>query len=118
VISTGILEKIIKFARRNDAIVTTYVFGSSAADKERRRSDIDVAIMIRGSMRSFDRVQMETDLSNLTGKDIDLVVFSWALPLFQHQILKYGRIVYEADATERIRREVTSRRDYLVSLAC
>jgi predicted nucleotidyltransferase len=113
VISESVLEKIEKFAKCNDVIVAAYVFGSSAAGKEQRKSDIDVAIMIRGSMGSFERVQIETELSNLLGKDIDLVVFSRASPLLQHQILKYGRIVYEADARERVRQEVTSRRDYL-----
>ena len=115
-ISASALDKIEKFARSNDVIVAAYVFGSSAAGKERPKSDIDIAIMIRGSMGSFERVQIETELSNLLGKDIDLVVFSLASPLLQHQILKYGRIVYEADARERVRQEVTSRRDYLDSL--
>jgi predicted nucleotidyltransferase len=116
VISASALDKIEKFARSNDVIVAAYVFGSSAAGKERPKSDIDIAIMIRGSMGSFERVQLETELSNQLGKDIDLVVFSWASPLLQHQILKYGRIVYEADSRERVRQEVTARREYLDSL--
>ena len=61
-------------------------------------------------------MQLETELSNLLGKDIDLVVFSLASALLQHQILKYGRIVYEADPGERVRQEVTARREYLDSL--
>lgn len=55
------------FAKSYDTIVATYVFGSSATGKQRYKSDIDVAIMIRGSMGSFERVQMETELSNLLG---------------------------------------------------
>ncbi|MGA3115910.1 MAG: nucleotidyltransferase domain-containing protein [Syntrophobacteraceae bacterium] len=115
-ISAGALEKIGKFARSNDVIAAAYVFGSSVAGKESRKSDVDVAIMVRGSMGGFERVQLETELSNLLGKDVDLVVFSLASPLLQHQILKYGRIVYEADPGERIRQEVTARREYLDSL--
>ena len=115
-ISAGALEKIGKFARSNDVIAAAYVFGSSVAGKERRESDIDIAIMVRGSMGGFERVQLETELSNLLGKDVDLVVFSLASPLLQHQILKYGRIVYEADPGERVRQEVTARREYLDSL--
>jgi len=115
VISTGALEKIEKFARAHEIIVAAYVFGSSAADRERSGSDIDMAIMIRGPMGGFERVQLETELSNLLGKDVDLIVFSRVSPLLQHQILKYGRIVFEADAGERIRQETTSRREYLDS---
>ena len=115
-ISARALEKIAKFAKSNNVIAAAYVFGSSVAGKERRESDIDIAIMVRGSMGGFERVQLETELSNLLGKDVDLVVFSLASPLLQHQILKYGRIVYEADPGERIRQEVTARREYLDSL--
>jgi uncharacterized protein len=116
VISESVLEKIGRFAGSENTIVAAYVFGSSAVGKERGRSDIDVAIMIRGFMDGFERVRMETELSNLIGKDIDLSVFGWASPLLQHQILKYGRLVYEADSRERIRQETASRRDYLDSL--
>jgi predicted nucleotidyltransferase len=116
VISADVLEKIGKFAKSNDVIAAAYVFGSSVAGKERRESDIDIAIMVRGSMGGFERVQLETELSNLLGKDIDLVVFSLASALLRHQILKYGCIVYEADPGERVRQEVTARREYLDSL--
>jgi predicted nucleotidyltransferase len=116
VISARALEKIAKFAKSNNVIAAAYVFGSSVAGKERRESDIDIAIMVRGSMSGFERVQLETELSNLLEKDMDLVVFSSAPPLLQHQVLKYGRIVYEADPGERIRQEVTARREYLDSL--
>ncbi|MHC1727776.1 MAG: nucleotidyltransferase domain-containing protein [Syntrophobacteraceae bacterium] len=116
VISASALEKIETFARSNKLIVAAYVFGSAAAGRERPQSDIDVALMIRGSMDGFARVQLETTLSNLLGKDIDLVIFGRASPLLQHQILKYGRIVYESDPVERVRQEVASRWEYLDSL--
>ncbi len=73
--------------------------------------------MVRESMGGFERVQLETELSNLLGKDIDLVVFGSASPLLRHQILKYGLIVYEADPMERVRQETIARKEYLDSLA-
>lgn len=115
-ISAGAVEKIERFAGARSEIVALYLFGSSTGDRERPGSDVDIAIMIRGSMSGFERVQLETELSNLLGKDADLVVFGCASPLLQHQILKYGRLVYEADPAERVRQEVNSRRDYLDSL--
>jgi len=56
---------------------------------------------------------METALSNLLGCDVDLVVFGQASPLLQHQILKYGRLVYGFDSMERVTQEVSTRRQYL-----
>ena len=58
---------------------------------------------------------METELSNLLNRDADLVVFANSTPLLQHQILKYGYLIYEADPKERVRQEVVSRRHYLDS---
>jgi len=56
---------------------------------------------------------METQLSNLLHKDVDIVVFHQAEVLLQHQILKYGHLLYEKDDSERVRQETVSRREYL-----
>jgi hypothetical protein len=61
----------------------------------------------------MERVQLETSLSNLLERDVDLIVFEEASPLLQHQILKYGCLVYESDPKERVRQEVVARREYL-----
>jgi predicted nucleotidyltransferase len=104
---------IINFAKRYVDIVAIYIFGSTATAKNRSRSDIDMAIMVRRRMKSSERVQMETSLSNLLKKDVDLIIFGEASPLLQHQILKSGRLVYEKDPKARVRQEVAARCEYL-----
>ncbi len=74
---------------------------------------MDIAIMVSEPMDGFERVDLETQLSNLVGKDVDLIVFGSASPLLQHQVLKYGVLIYEGDCRERVRQEVGARRDYL-----
>ena len=115
-ISDGDLKSIEEFCRSSHVIVAAYVFGSIATGKDRCGSDVDIAIMTRGSMDGFERVRLETNLSNVLGKDVDLVLFGRASPLLQHQVLKYGRLVYEADPKERVRQETAARRQYLDSL--
>ena len=115
-ISADALKKIEKFAEANEPIVAAYVFGSSATGRERPGSDVDIAIMIQGSIDGFERVRLETELSNLLGRDVDLVVFSSASPLLRHQILNYGRLICEANRSERIRQETAARWEYLDSL--
>jgi len=110
------IEAIKTFAGGHDKIIAVYVFGSFATGKNRAKSDVDVAIMIQGTMDGFERIDLETRLSNLLGCDADLVVFGQASPLLQHQILKYGVLVYEKDSKERVRQEVRSRYAYLDSL--
>jgi uncharacterized protein len=104
---------INNFARGHVEIVAIYIFGSIATAKNRAGSDIDVAIMFRSPIKGMERVQLETSLSNLLERDVDLIVFEEASPLLQHQILKYGCLVYESDPKERVRQEVVARREYL-----
>jgi len=59
------------------------------------------------------RIDMERELSVAVGADVDLVIFSQASSLLQHEVLRTGVLIYEADADERIRQEVLARRRYL-----
>ena len=110
-ISEGLSKRIIDFLHVD--IVAIYIFGSVATAKNRSGSDIDVAIMVRGQVNGMERVQLETSLSNILKKDVDLIIFGEATPLLQHQILKYGDLIYERDSKERTRQEVAARREYL-----
>lgn len=114
--SESLYETISDFGLRHNQIVAIYMFGSTATGKYRNGSDIDIAIMVRGSIEGIERVQIETLLSNLLKKDVDLIIFSDATPLLQHQILKYGHLVFESDPKERVRQEVAARCEYLDSL--
>lgn len=112
-ISEDLPKRIIDFASRHADIVAIYIFGSVATARNRSGSDIDVAIMVRGQVKGMERVQLETSLSNILRKDVDLIIFGEATPLLQHQILKYGYLIYERDPKERTRQEVAARREYL-----
>ena len=110
-----VLEKVLDFCHEQKNIVALYIFGSTITGRNRRGSDVDLAVMVWEDITEECRVTWETLLSKLVRADVDLVVFSRSLPLLQHQILKYGRLVYERDSSERIRQEVFSRSEYLDS---
>jgi len=109
------IEKIRDFCTKYRKIAALYVFGSMATGRNRKKSDIDLAIIVRSHIESMERVDMETEFSNLLHRDVDLILFDQATPLMQHQILKNGHLLYEADPQERIRQEVCARRAYLDS---
>ncbi|MFP4668763.1 MAG: type VII toxin-antitoxin system MntA family adenylyltransferase antitoxin [Desulfobacterales bacterium] len=109
------IEKVKRFFSEKSSIAAAYVFGSVAAGRAGKKSDIDLAVMIIGDMAAMDRVRMETALSNLLHRDVDLVIFHHGSPLLQHQILAYGRLIYEADPKERVRQEVFARNAYFDS---
>lgn len=101
------------FAAENPDIAAMYLFGSAATGKMTSASDLDIAVMCSGHIDGFERISMETALSNLLGRDVDLVIFHQAGVLLQHQILKYGCLIFERDPAERVRQETISRSRYL-----
>lgn len=109
------IHKIQEFCSAYTEIAAAYLFGSSATGKDRRKSDIDLAIMVNSKIGAMERVEMETALSSRLHRDVDLVIFHQGSPLLQHQILKYGRLVYEAAPKERVRQEVFARKAYFDS---
>lgn len=109
----NIIFKIEKYMSLHNNIAAAYLFGSAATGKMRSKSDLDIALMSTRRINGFERIAMETELSNLLHMDVDLVIFHQAEVLLQHQILKYGHLLYEKNASVRVRQETTSRRDYL-----
>ncbi len=108
-----IVLKIKAFAARHDTIAAVYLFGSAARQKMKSTSDLDIAIMSVCDVNGLDRIDLETELSNLVVRDVDLVIFHQVGLLLQHQILKYGSLIYERDPSIRVRQETVSRREYL-----
>lgn len=45
--------------------------------------------------------------------DVDVVILNRATPLLAHQVVKYGRIIYEPDPLARIRFEVAAFHRYV-----
>lgn len=108
-----IAQQVNKFVTLHDNIIAVYLFGSAATGKMRLSSDVDIAVMSTCRIDGFEKVEMETVLSMLLHRDVDLVVFHQVEVLLQHQILKYGHLLYEKDDSERVRQETASRREYL-----
>jgi hypothetical protein len=115
-IPESLYEILSDFALRRKEIAAIYIFGSTAAKKHRSGSDVDIAIMVQVTVDGMERMRWETLLSNLLKRDADVIIFNDATPLLQHQILKYGHLVFERNPRERIRQEVVARREYLDSL--
>lgn len=85
-------------------VVSAYLFGSHAAGRAHRESDVDVAVLLdwrrhpdRGER--FDlRVRLTSELiSVLHHNEVDLVVLNDAPPLFGRRIVWEGTRVFVAD---------------------
>jgi predicted nucleotidyltransferase len=81
-----------------------YLFGSQAAGRAHRESDVDVAVLLRWDVyptpqeRFEARLRLIADLSAALGRnDVDLVVLNDAPPLLGRHVVTTGRRLLCAD---------------------
>lgn len=106
--SAELAAEVGKLLRAFPEVAAAWLFGSQARGDARTESDVDVALLL------VDRTQ--TPLSALPllgriaatleaaapGRRIDLVLIEAQGPIFQHEVLRDGRLVYEADRARRV----------------
>jgi len=104
---------IINFAKAHPIISAIYLFGSHAVGHPRSKSDIDLGILFVKDVDGFTRINMETEISNLLKKDVDLIDMRKSSPFLCHQIYKYGKFIYHDGSDFPFQFRANSIRDYL-----
>lgn len=86
-------------------VAAAYLFGSHAAGREHRESDIDIAVLLlrnhhpNESGRFDVRVRLTSELIHVLGRnDVDLVILNDAPPLLGRRIVYDGVLLFEGDA--------------------
>jgi predicted nucleotidyltransferase len=92
-------ENIIQLVQEY-GIKLLYIFGSYAKGNNNKSSDIDIAVLLHDIYKPIDKLSLLGDLTRIFNRnDIDLVILNDASPVLRHQIIKYGKVIYE-DVTE------------------
>ena len=102
------------FSSQQD-VIAAYLFGSRVAGKARPDSDVDTAVLISeedGVARFERRLRLMSEVSEVCGREADVVVLNDAPPLLQHQVLKHGRLIFERDRAARVEFEVRAGKIY------
>ncbi|SRR5260221_7137176 len=86
-------------------VVLAYLFGSQAEGTARPSSDVDFAVLLPpGTPREqfFDtRLSLiNAVMDALHTSKVDLVILNEATPLLMHQVVKFGRVLYEDPVTQ------------------
>lgn len=91
-------------------VVAAYLFGSMAAGGEGPMSDVDIAVLCSGRVRSqFDlKMRLHADLCRvLKRNDIDLIVLNSSSNLvLQEEIVRNGLLIFDGDTEAREEYEV------------
>lgn len=94
-----------------------YLFGSHAAGRARADSDIDVAVLLDGSLsaeeRFEERMHLIGELQTLfRTDDVDIVILNEAAPLLAFEVLRNGKLLYCVDPNDRVEFQVRTVREY------
>jgi len=108
-----LIKEIIKRCMQEDAIVAVYLFGSATMNRMKPSSDLDVALLLENRSEStFPLLQFSTDLEKISMRRIDLVILNRSGELLQHQVRRFGKLIFERDENKRKRFEISGRKRY------
>lgn len=105
-------DRVASVLRASPDVVVAYLFGSRAGGRPRRDSDIDIAVIFRGSLGRKERFGLRCELGGSIAaaggaEFADVIDLEEAPPLLAHAILRTARLLFSRD--ERRRVEVTAR---------
>ena len=92
-----LFTKLKDHLEKDDNIIFAYIFGSFATEIYKKDSDLDVAVYFKTPPEGFSLLQFINQLSNITGKEVHLVVLNTASAFMKHQVLKYGKPLFIKD---------------------
>lgn len=82
-----IKPKIVKILKKN-GVVKAGIFGSYARGNQKKNSDIDILIEVKGRKFSlFDLVGIQIELEKKLGKKVDLLTYGGIHPYIKKYIL-------------------------------
>ena len=78
-----------------------YLFGSRAGGVARPDSDLDLAVLPPRPLGAVERFDAQEALALALAVDVDLVDLLSASTVMRAEVLRTGRVVYDADPTAR-----------------
>ena len=81
-------EKLKVFLDRDQNVVFALIFGSYAEGRQKKASDIDIGIYFIQPPEGIKLLTLINVLSELAGREVDVVVLNNAPPFLRHQIMK------------------------------
>lgn len=77
---------------------TVILFGSAAKEQMRPDSDVDIAFLSQFSTPSaYDLFMASSKLADLVHREVDLIYFPQANPVFKAQIIATGEILFDSE---------------------
>jgi len=89
-----------------------YLFGSAARGTSHPNSDIDIAFLPSFKCNPLEVFEMSNRLSEVLGKDVDLIDLRNASTVMAKEVLRSGKLIAENDPSHRMQFEMRTLADY------
>lgn len=94
-------ETLIGLLRsRLDGVLAIYAFGSRVQGTADRRSDLDLAVLVRGYADPLLLWELAGEVADIAGCPVDLLDLRRASTVMQQQVLQRGERWWAADGVE------------------
>jgi predicted nucleotidyltransferase len=112
------IERIVRYFKERDEVVSLYLFGSSARARTTKESDIDIAVLIDESgFKKTDPERFRKEYYEASPRfslrPVDIVILNTAPPFLKYQVLKKGRVLFERERDLRVRFTEKAINEYL-----
>ncbi|MBI5193035.1 MAG: nucleotidyltransferase domain-containing protein [Nitrospirae bacterium] len=104
---------------QNLNIAIVYLFGSQIQGYTNPLSDIDIGIVFTRYEVLKDTTNLYTDIYDILTdifpcpQEVDIVFLQQTSPVFQYEVIKYGKVLYETDPLFRADYEEQVAREYM-----
>lgn len=109
-------KTLTDYLQRRPEIIAAYLFGSVAAGKAHKFSDVDVALLLADTVdakQAWDiRLEAMGEAETAFGRRADVIIISEVGLVFAFQILKSSKVIFERDKAFRCRYEMRVRSAY------
>ena len=106
--------KIVAALKAGPPLRLAMMFGSMASGTGREDSDLDLAIApMDPDLSLADELDLQRRLTEVSGRDVDLVRLDRASCLVRWQVARHGRVLREAGPFEAARVVASAASDYL-----
>ena len=111
------LRQILPSVLPDYPVVAAYVYGSAARGTMLPSSDVDIALVCRDALPSYDRLKLELSIQGavddfLRSSPVDVRIINGAPLTVRGRIVQAGILVYEGDRAHRVAFEVDTRKRY------
>lgn len=91
------MPALSRFLLEDPNVLFAVLFGSRARGKQKRGSNLDLAVFFLDPPQGLEMLGLVNTLSNISGMQVDLVPLNSSSPLLRHQVMKYGTKLFVKD---------------------